>query len=898
MSEKTSPNAGPTDFIRAMITRDVAAGKFGGRVVTRFPPEPNGFLHIGHAKSICLNFGVAQEYTGARCHLRFDDTNPETEDIKYVDAAIRDVRWLGFDWGEHLYFASDYFPEFYRQAEGLVRKGLAYVDSSSEDEIREARGTVMTPGVPTKYRTRTVDENLDLLGRMRAGEFPDGAHVVRAKIDLSSPNMLMRDPILLRIRHAAHYRQGDAWCLYPLYDYAHPLEDAIEGVTHSLCTLEFENNREIYDWVVDNCDLEYRPEQTEFARLALDYTVVSKRKLLQLVDGGHVNGWDDPRMPTLAGLRRRGVTPEAIRRFADMVGVAKTNSRVDIAKFEFAVREDLNQRAPRVLCVTRPLRVVITNYPEGRRESFDAPYWPHDVPKQGSRPLPFSREILIERDDFMEDPPRSFHRLAPGREVRLRYAYIIRCDEVVKDAAGEVVELRCTYDPETRGGATPDGRTVKGTIHWVSASDSLPCEVRLYDRLFRAADPEAGEEDFKAHLNPESLVVLRDARIEPSVAGHPPGSRYQFERLGYFCADSEDSGTSGLVFNRTVTLRDTWAKIARAGAAESPGRPRRKPDRGAEPAAPRNVERPPRPADLERRYHDLLDRFDLGPDEADRLTRDAAIADFFEEAAAAAGPGEGAKATANWMVNELSADLGERGIEELPFRGADLGRLARLVLDGTLSSSGGRDVLHEMVEHGGDPGAVADRLGLRQVSDADALAPIVDAVLAANPAKADEYRSGRTGLLGFFVGQVMGRTKGAANPGVVRALLEARLGGGAEAEALAGRGARAGETGGAGRNHRGRRVPRESGLHRGVRARVRRRAGHHRSRPDDEPGRAASAARGDGRLVRRRRLPPAHAHPPRPRRRKRCAGPRAPAHPRARPRARREAHGRPDPAAG
>ncbi|MGD8279002.1 MAG: glutamate--tRNA ligase family protein, partial [Gemmatimonadota bacterium] len=510
-----------------------------------------------------------------------------------------------------------------------------------------------------------------------------------------------------------------------------------------------------------------------------DYTVVSKRKLLRLVDGGHVTGWDDPRMPTLAGLRRRGVTPEAIRRFADMVGVAKTNSRVDIAKFEYAIREDLNQRAPRVLCVTRPLRVVLTNYPEGRRESLDAPYWPHDVPKHGSRALPFSRNILIERDDFMEDPPRSFHRLAPGREVRLRYAYIIRCDEVVKDDAGEIVELRCTHDPKTRGGAAPDGRTVKGTIHWVSAAEALPCEVRLYDRLFRSADPEAGDEDFMSHLNPESLVVLRDARIEPSVGGNPPDSRYQFERLGYFCTDTEDSGTSGLVFNRTVTLRDTWAKIVQAGSVETPGRPQRKAPRTPDPAVARKAERPPRTPDLERRYHALLDRWQLGPDEADRLTRDAATADFFEEAAGdAGGPGDGARAVANWMVNELSAELGDRAIDDLPFRGADLGRLVRLVFDGTLSSTGGRDVLREMVANGGDPATIADRLGRRQVSDANTLAPIVDAVLAANAGKAHEYRTGRTGLLGFFVGQVMGRTRGAANPEVVRDLLVERLGDG------------------------------------------------------------------------------------------------------------------------
>jgi glutaminyl-tRNA synthetase len=552
------------DFIRAMVRRDLESGKYGGRVETRFPPEPNGYMHIGHAKACCLSFGLAKEHAGV-CHLRFDDTNPETEDMKYVEAFQEDVRWLGFDWGEHRYFASDYFERLYEFAEHIVQKGNAYVDSHSEDEIREYRGTVTEPGRDSPHRNRSIDENLDLLRRMKAGEFQDGEHVLRAKIDMAHPNMLMRDPILYRIRHADHYRRGDAWCLYPLYDFTHCLSDAIEDITHSLCSLEFKDNNELYEWVLDAVEIpKPRTEQTEFARLNLDYTVLSKRKLIQLIDGGLVGGWDDPRMPTIAGLRRRGVTPEAIRNFCDLVGVAKTDSRVDIEKLEYCIRDDLNQRVPRVLCVLRPLKVVIVNYPVRQVEELDAPYYPHDVPKEGSRKLPFSRELYIEREDFMEDPPKKFFRLAPGREVRLRYGYLVTCVDVVKDpATGEVTEVHCTYDPETRGGNTPDGRKVKGTIHWVSAEHSLAAEVRLYDRLFLRANPEEveGGRDFTDYVNPDSLITLRDCRIEPSVREAPPGTRYQFERQGYFISDILDSSADHLVFNRTVSLRDTWAKI-------------------------------------------------------------------------------------------------------------------------------------------------------------------------------------------------------------------------------------------------------------------------------------------------------------------------------------------------
>jgi glutaminyl-tRNA synthetase len=549
------------DFLREKVAEDAASGRFGRPIHTRFPPEPNGFLHIGHAKSICLNFGIAREFSG-QCNLRFDDTNPTTEDIRYVDAIRDDVRWLGFEWDEER-FASDYFERLYQIAEELVKAGKAYVDSESEEAIREGRGTVTVPGAPSPFRERSVEENLDLLRRMRAGEFSDGAHVLRARIDMAHPNMLMRDPLLLRIRHAAHYRRGREWCVYPLYDFAHGLSDAFEGITHSLCTLEFKDNRELYDWLVREAGFDRPPEQTEFARLELDYTVLSKRKLLRLVTEGQVTGWDDPRMPTIAGLRRRGVTPEAIRAFADTIGVARSDARIELATFEHAVRDDLNMRVPRVMAVARPLKLVLTNYPEGQVETLDAPLYPHDVPLTGSRPVPFSRELWIERDDFMEDPPKKFFRLAPGREVRLRYGYLVTCTDVVKDGAGEIVEVHATYDPATRGGDAPDGRRVQGTIHWVSAPHALDCELRLYDRLFSVPDPDALPEgkDFTAALNPESLVTLTGAKVEPSVAADPPGTRYQFERTGYFISDPVDSRPGALVFNRTVALRDSWAKL-------------------------------------------------------------------------------------------------------------------------------------------------------------------------------------------------------------------------------------------------------------------------------------------------------------------------------------------------
>ncbi len=559
------PTPAPVDFIREIVAADVKAGKYGGRLVTRFPPEPNGYLHIGHAKSICLNFGIAREF-GGECNLRFDDTNPTKEEQEYVDAIMEDVRWLGFDWGDRLYFASDYFEQMYEYAEMLIEKGLAYVCSLSAEEIREYRGTLTEPGRESPYRNRSVAENLDLFRRMRAGEFPDGAHVLRAKIDMASGNLNLRDPVLYRILHAEHHRTGNRWCIYPMYDYAHPLSDALEGVTHSICTLEFEDHRPLYDWVLDHLPVPCRPHQYEFARLNLSYTVLSKRRLLKLVEGGYVSGWDDPRMPTLAGLRRRGVPPEAIRRFCDLIGVGKRNNLVDMALLEYCIREVLNLTAPRVMAVLRPLKVVLLNYPEGQVEEVQAVNNPED-PSQGTRPVPFSRELFIEREDFLEDPPPKFYRLAPGREVRLRYAYFIKCVEVKKNpATGELEEVHCTYDPETKGGYAPDGRRVKATLHWVSAAHALPAEVRLYDRLFTVPEPGQATGNFLDDLNPRSLVTLTDCRVEPSLREVAPGSRFQFERLGYFCADARDCRPGRLVFNRTVSLKDEWEKLKQKGA--------------------------------------------------------------------------------------------------------------------------------------------------------------------------------------------------------------------------------------------------------------------------------------------------------------------------------------------
>ena len=743
------------DFIRQMVSRDLTTGKYGGRVVTRFPPEPNGFLHIGHAKSICLNFGIAAEHPGGRCHLRLDDTNPDTEKAEFVEAMREDIRWLGFDWGEHLYHASDYFEALYRYALVLVDKGLAYVDSSSEAEIRERRGTVTIPGTNSPFRDRAVSENRDLFQLMRAGEFPDGAHVLRAKIDMGHRNMVMRDPLLYRIRHSSHYRQGDNWPIYPMYDFAHCLSDSLERVTHSLCTLEFENNREIYDWLLEHVDAPApRPEQTEFAPLVLDYVVTSKRRLKALVQEGHVRGWDDPRMPTLAGLRRRGVTPEAIRSLCDMVGVARAQSRVDAGKLEYAIRSDLNERAPRAFCVLDPLRVVLTNYPEGRDETFAAPSMPGGDRGFGTRELPFGRVVLIERSDFAEDPPRGFRRLVPGGEVKLKYAYVIRCEKVVKDAEGRVTELHCTVDHETRGGVAPVGRRVRGVVHWVAADKAVPTEVRLIDRMF--VDPEPPADDIMSAFNPASDRVVTGALAEPGLASTPPGTHYQFERLGYFFSDPVDNRDGRLVFNRTVTLRGSWA-----------GRARRKPSPGRKPAGVHAASQGEladslRSAEERRRFQELVS---LGASEAAAvsLVRSPGLQEMFR-AARPIYP-EGASSIAAWLVNEFTRLLGsdpEARLERL--EASALAALARDVDEGGLSHRQARTVAAALLRRGGSLEEAKAGLDLSEIGDEATLRSLLEEIAAQYPEKAAAYRNGQKGMVGFFVGEVMKRSRGKADP--------------------------------------------------------------------------------------------------------------------------------------
>ncbi|BAL99778.1 glutamine--tRNA ligase/YqeY domain fusion protein [Caldilinea aerophila] len=763
------------DFIREIVLRDVESGRYGGRVVTRFPPEPNGYLHIGHAKSIALNFGIAEEFGGV-CHLRFDDTNPETEDMEYVEAIMRDVRWLGYDWGDKLFFASDYFEQLYQYAERLILEGKAYVDSLDEEGIRQYRGTVTEPGRPSPYRDRSVEENLDLFRRMRAGEFPDGAHVLRAKGDLASPNMKMRDPLLYRIRHAKHYRTGNAWCIYPMYDYAHPISDAIEGITHSICTLEFENNRAIYDWLLDNLFEEPRPHQYEFARLNLDYTVMSKRKLLQLVEEGHVAGWDDPRMPTIAGLRRRGYTPEGIRLFCQRIGVDKTNSRVQLEVLEDAIRDDLNARAPRVMAVLRPLKVTLTNFPADCVEWLDADYWPHDIGKEGSRPVPLTREVYIERTDFSLNPPEGWTRLTPGGEVRLRHAYFIRCDEVVTDpASGEVIELRCSYDPDSLGKPATASRKRSTAIQWVSAAHAIPVEVRLYDRLFTVPNPDEVEEGktFKDYLNPNSIQVIEGALVEPSLAKAEIGSRYQFVRHGYFIVDL-DSTDEKLVFNRIVELPDAFA--ART-APVAKGRPaREKPEAPAEVVVGSISEERERirAADpwLAEKYAAFQETLGLTAEQADPLTGSRATVAFFE---AALSTGADPRGVANWINNEVLRLLKERSVDELPFGGEALGELVKLVETGVITTAAAKTVYTEMAAHGGSPQEIVRRLGLDQTLDEGELLAVIRQTLDQFPQKVAEYRAGKHSLLGMFTGQVMRATGGKADPRRVQELLRQEL---------------------------------------------------------------------------------------------------------------------------
>jgi glutaminyl-tRNA synthetase len=771
-------------FLTDIIDADQAAGRVT-RVITRFPPEPNGYLHIGHAKSICLNFGLARDYDGD-CHLRLDDTNPVKEDIDYVEAIQRDVAWLGFQWDGAVRFASDYFERMYLCAERMVLSGKAYVDSQTVEEIRSNRGDFGRPGVASPYRDRDMAENLDLFHRMRAGEFADGSHVLRARIDMAHANVLMRDPLMYRIRHAHHHRTGDAWCVYPMYDWAHPLEDAFEHITHSICTLEFESNRELYDWFLDNTvdpdtdkAWQPRPHQYEFARLALGYTLMSKRKLLTLVEEGFVSGWDDPRMPTIAGMRRRGVTADALRDFADLIGVAKNNSIVDIGKLEFCIRQDLEKRAPRALAVLKPLPVVLTNYPEDAYEQLELPWW-HGQPERGVRKVPFSRELYIDRDDFAESPPADWKRLALGREVRLYGAYFVRCDEVVHDpATGEPALLRCSFDESTRGGEARDGRQPAGTIHWVDARRSAPTEIRLYDRLFQIEQPDA-EGDFRAHLNPDSLSTVTGARVEPALANAAPGSHYQFVRVGYFCADPVESTPGEPVWNRVIGLRDTWTKTT--GRQKDEGRPdRRKAEVKTDDAKPAAVKKTRAEMRAEQRlaapemaarYERYQRQLGLSADDADLLTADPTTAGFFDMAVTVHGK---AASVARWLLNDLLGLAKDRPLSALPLDGPAFGRFVRLVDAGDVTVQAAKTLLAHLVAHGGDPATLVRDLKLVKVDDTAALSVAVDAVLAAHPAEVARLQAGEQKLIGVLIGAVMREMRSGADPAAVRRAVVARL---------------------------------------------------------------------------------------------------------------------------
>ena len=755
------------NFLTDIIDEDLETGKVQ-EVVTRFPPEPNGYAHLGHAIASFINFGVAGDY-GGRCNLRFDDTNPVSERMEFAQALERDFHWLGWNWDDRLFFASDYFEQLYGFALRLIEEGKAYVDSLSEEEIQDYRGTVTEAGRESPYRSRGVEENLDLFKAMRRGDFPEGAHVLRAKIDMANPNMKMRDPLLYRIRHESHYRTGSEWPIYPMYDFQHPLSDAIEGVTHSLCSLEFVENRAVYDWLMDHLIGTPRPYQHEFGRRSIEYTVVSKRKLVQLIQEGFVSGWDDPRMPTLAGLRRRGVRPEAIREFASRVGISRTNRTVDIALLEYAVRDDLNTEAPRVMAVLDPIKVTLTNYLEGEEEWLDAPYWPHDVPKEGSRKVPFAKDLYIEREDFLENPPKGFHRLSPGGEVRLRYAYVIRCDEVIKDDAGNVTELRCSYDPETLG-RNPQKRKVKGTVHWVSAEHALAAEVRLYDRLFSVPNPESEEGVFTDYLNPESLTI-QTGFIEPSVADDPPETRYQFERQGYFVQDSVDSEMGKLVFNRVVPLRDSWTKQERSQEREEKLEKPKRVQIASAPGEPKDLTKDFSPKQRDRLAH-YVSELRLSEDDAQILAGDLALAVYFERALETH---DNPQSVANWLVNELLRELKEVSLEDLRVTPPQLASLVSFVDEATISKRSAKEVFETMLRTGEDPVAIIQREGLEQVTDRGELEPIVDTLIAGNPGKVEAYRGGKTGLMGFFVGQVMRETKGTANPQLVQDLLTRKL---------------------------------------------------------------------------------------------------------------------------
>lgn len=741
------------DFLRTKVEEDLASGKYKN-IITRFPPEPNGFPHIGHAKSICINFGIARDYQG-HCNLRMDDTNPTTEDMKYVEALKDAVTWLGFKWADKVYFASDYFPQIYTYAVKLVQLGKAYVDSLNEEEIREYRGTVTEAGKRSKFAERSIEENLDLLERMKNGEFKDGEHVLRAKIDMSAANMKMRDPLLYRIRHAHHFRTGDTWCIYPMYDFAHCLSDYIEGVTHSICTLEFENNRDIYDWVLDALELTPpRPYQHEFARLGMNYTVMSKRKLLELVNGNYVNGWDDPRLPTIAGYKRRGYTPESILNFCDQIGIAKANSMVDVAQLEFCIRDDLNQKVPRVMCVLDPLKITIENY-EGE-EAIDASYYPHDVPKEGSRKLPFSREIFIERDDFMENPPADYYRLTPEQPVRLKHAYIISVKEVVKDASGAVIEIKAEYHADSKSGSDTSGIKVKSAIHWVSAKHAKRVEVRLYERLYKVDAPE-GLED----LNPDSLHIIKNAYVEPAVITEKPDVRFQFERQGYFYADPVDYTAALPVFNKIVGLKDSWSKKAESTESAPKSHVPKAHVEGE--VVPMN--------EMERAlFEKYITELKLNTEIANTLARDAGLSAFYNEALCILNS---PVSLANIVANEVAREL--KQANELKFSAQHVAELVKMMDEGVISNKIAKQVFEEIAQTGENPKAIVESKGLVQMSDPEKLKPLIDEVIAKNPDNVAKYKAGNTNLFGFFVGQVLKSSGGKANPTVVNELVAEKL---------------------------------------------------------------------------------------------------------------------------
>ena len=747
------------DFLRTIVEEDLKAGKYK-EVITRFPPEPNGFPHIGHAKSICINFGIAKDYNG-HCNLRMDDTNPTKEDTKYVEALKDAVQWLGFNWGENVYFTSDYFSKIYDYAVKLIKMNKAYVDSLTEEEIREYRGTVTQAGKRSIYAQRTVEENLDLLERMKNGEFKDGEHVLRAKIDMSAANMKMRDPLLYRIRHAHHFRTGDDWCIYPMYDFAHCLSDYIEGVSHSICTLEFENNRDIYDWLLDTLELKLpRPYQHEFARLGINYTVMSKRKLLDLVNGEYVNGWDDPRMPTIAGYKRRGYTKESILNFCDQIGIAKANSMVDVAQLEFCIRDDLNQKVPRVLCVMDPLKVTIENY-EGSEE-IDAPYYPHDVPKDGSRKLPFSKDIYIERDDFMENPPKGYFRLTPEQPVRLRHGYIIACKEVIKDLDGKIIEIKAEYYPESKSGSDTSGIKVNSAIQWVSAKEAKTVELRVYDRLFKNEAPE-GLED----LNPDSLKIIKNALVEPAVITDKIDERFQFERQGYFYADPIDYTNEKPVFNKIVGLKDSWAKKTKIVEPEV---------KNTQKVQTQKVQvvgsMEPMNEDQKAAFEKYTNTLGLNSEVANILARDEHLSHFYEEAQTLIiSP----ITLANIVVNEVARELKQMELSQVKFTPSQIAELVKMIDDETISSKIAKDVFEEMVKSGINPTQIVKDKGLVQISDPSEISPIIDEIIANNPDNVAKFKAGNTKLLGFFVGQVLKSTGGKANPQVVNELVALKL---------------------------------------------------------------------------------------------------------------------------